>query len=74
MERQKTEARASWAGSGEAASENIWFPIRERVGATEFLGYGTERTEGAVVALVKDGAEVREAGQGDEVSIVITAK
>ncbi|NDW06933.1 alanine--tRNA ligase [Jiella pacifica] len=71
MERQKTEARASWAGSGEAASENIWFPIRERVGATEFLGYGTERTEGAVVALVKDGAEVREAGQGDEVSIVV---
>ena len=71
MARQKAEARASWAGSGEAASENIWFPIRERVGATEFLGYGTEHTEGAVVALVKNGAEVRDAGEGDEVSIVV---
>ncbi|MCE7028075.1 alanine--tRNA ligase [Jiella avicenniae] len=71
MERQKAEARASWAGSGEAAAENVWYPIRERVGATEFLGYGTERAEGAVVALVKDGAEVREAGEGDEISVVV---
>ena len=71
MERQKTEARASWAGSGEAAAENVWFPIRERVGATEFLGYGTERAEAAVVALVKDGAEVHEAGEGDEISVVV---
>ncbi|ORE90178.1 alanine--tRNA ligase [Aurantimonas sp. 22II-16-19i] len=71
MERQKAEARASWAGSGEAAAENVWYPIRERVGATEFLGYGTERAEGAVVALVKDGAEVGEAGEGDEVSVVV---
>ncbi|MBP0615283.1 alanine--tRNA ligase [Jiella mangrovi] len=71
MERQKAEARASWAGSGEAASENIWFAIRERVGATEFLGYDTERAEGAVVALVKDGAEVSEAVEGDEISLVV---
>ncbi|MAU95680.1 MAG: alanine--tRNA ligase [Fulvimarina sp.] len=71
MARQKAEARASWAGSGEAAAENVWYPIRERVGATEFLGYGTERAEGAVVALVKDSAEVDEAGEGEEVSVVV---
>src|SRR5439155_19087855 len=38
MERQREKARASWAGSGEAATEAIWFPLRERLGATEFLG------------------------------------
>ena len=32
--------------------------LRERVGATEFLGYETETAEGVVVALLKDGAEV----------------
>ncbi|MCB8838142.1 alanine--tRNA ligase [Aurantimonas sp. VKM B-3413] len=71
MARQKAEARASWAGSGEAAAENVWYPIRERVGATEFLGYDTERAEGAVVALVKDGEEVDRAGEGDEVSVIV---
>src|SRR5262249_34802279 len=42
MERQRAKARASWAGSGEAATEAVWFGLREKVGATEFLGYETE--------------------------------
>ncbi|KQT53255.1 alanine--tRNA ligase [Aureimonas sp. Leaf454] len=71
MEKQKAEARASWAGSGETASETVWFQIRDRVGATEFLGYDTEKAEGAVVSLVSDGVEVAEAGSGSDVSIVL---
>ncbi len=71
MARQKSEARANWAGSGEAASETVWFPIRERVGATEFLGYETERAEGVVTALVVDGAETDNAGKGTSVSVVL---
>ena len=39
MERQRAEARKSWAGSGEAATETLWFELKEEVGATEFLGY-----------------------------------
>ncbi len=58
MERQREKARASWAGSGDAATEAVWFALRETAGATEFLGYETERAEGVVVALVKDGKEV----------------
>src|SRR5207249_7227884 len=48
MERQREKARGSWAGSGEAATEALWFPVKERVGATEFLGYETEIAEGVV--------------------------
>ena len=55
MEKQKEEARRAWKGSGEAATETIWFEIKEQTGATEFLGYDTEAAEGEVVALVKDG-------------------
>jgi alanyl-tRNA synthetase len=54
MEKQKAKARASWSGSGDTASENVWFPLREKLGATEFLGYDTESAEGVVTALVKD--------------------
>ena len=71
MERQKAEARKSWAGSGEAATETVWFAVREKAGATEFLGYDTEAAEGIVLALVKDGAVVDAAGEGEEVAVVV---
>ena len=61
MERQKAEARAHWAGSGEAANETIWFQVRDKVGATEFLGYGTEEAEGVVTAVVAEGKMVDQA-------------
>ncbi|MXP29097.1 alanine--tRNA ligase [Porphyrobacter algicida] len=65
MEEQKAAARAAWKGSGEAASEEVWFDIAEREGSTEFTGYTATTGEACVVALVKDGAEVSEAGEGD---------
>lgn len=71
MERQKAEARAHWAGSGEAATETVWFSVREKTGATEFLGYETEAAEGIVQALVKDGKTIDSASQGDAVAVVV---
>ncbi|MBR0826741.1 alanine--tRNA ligase [Bradyrhizobium manausense] len=71
MERQKSKARESWKGSGEAASEAIWFPLREKLGATEFLGYETESAEGVVTALVKDGKEVDSLKAGETGAILL---
>lgn len=70
MEEQKAKARAAWSGSGEAATEEVWFDINDRDGATEFLGYETETAEGVVTALIKDGAEVKAASAGDEVAVI----
>ncbi|HAH11133.1 MAG TPA: alanine--tRNA ligase, partial [Alphaproteobacteria bacterium] len=65
MARQKAEARKSWAGSGEAQAEHIWFGLRDQLGATEFLGYETEAAEGVITALIYEGLAVDrlEAGQ-----------
>ncbi|MDX1921678.1 MAG: alanine--tRNA ligase [Alphaproteobacteria bacterium] len=71
MERQKAEARKSWAGSGDAATSRIWFELREEIGATEFLGYSTEKAEGQVKAIVIDGKKAQSANAGQKVSIVI---
>ncbi|WP_292188796.1 alanine--tRNA ligase, partial [Mesorhizobium sp.] len=71
MERQKAEARKSWAGSGDAATETVWFAVREKAGATEFLGYDTEQAEGIVQALVRDGVAVESAGAGETVGVVV---
>ena len=65
MERQRQMARASWAGSGEAADEAIYFSLREKLGATEFLGYETERAEAKVLALVQGRQEVDELKVGE---------
>jgi alanyl-tRNA synthetase len=71
MERQRAAARKAWAGSGDAATETLWFELRQRLGATEFLGYQTEAAEGQVLALLMDGKEVEQAGPGDKVHIVV---
>jgi alanyl-tRNA synthetase len=71
MERQREKARASWAGSGEAATDASWFGLREKVGPTEFLGYDSETAEGVVVALFRDSAEVAEVKQGESGAVVL---
>jgi len=58
MDEQRAKARAAWAGSGDTADQAIWFDVRQKVGATEFLGYDTERAEGKVTAIIVEGKEV----------------
>ena len=70
MGRQRAEARKSWAGSGDAAEDRVWFDIRDRAGATEFLGYATTTAEGQIVAIVVDGAPVDQAGEGTDLALV----
>jgi alanyl-tRNA synthetase len=71
MAAQKAEARKSWSGSGEAATDTVWYGLADRLGPTEFLGYETETAEGEVKALLKDGAEVPSLGQGEDGFVVL---
>ena len=71
MERQRAEARKAWAGSGDAATDRVWFEVREKIGASEFLGYEMTSAEGVVSALVRDGAEVTNAEDGTEIALVV---
>ena len=71
MERQRADARKAWAGSGEAATETVWFGIREKTGATEFLGYDTETAEGVISALVTDGAETDRLKAGQKGLVIV---
>ncbi|HEV2547330.1 MAG TPA: alanine--tRNA ligase [Stellaceae bacterium] len=71
MERQRAEARKHWVGSGEAATEQLWFELRDELGASEFLGYETHVAEGKVVAIVVDGKRVPEARAGQDAAILV---
>jgi alanyl-tRNA synthetase len=70
MEEQRAAARRAWSGSGEAATEKLWFELKEKVGATEFFGYSTEMAEGVVTAIVKEGKPVDRAKAGDAVRLI----
>ena len=71
MAEQKAKARAAWSGSGEKASDTIWFDLAEENGATEFTGYSSDRGEAQVIALIRDGQKVDSATAGDTVSVVV---
>jgi alanyl-tRNA synthetase len=70
MADQKAKARAAWKGSGEKASDEVWFDLAEEAGATEFTGYISNEGEGQVVAVVREGKRVESANAGEEVVIV----
>ena len=70
MAEQKAAARAAWKGSGDKASDDLWFDIAEQYGSTEFTGYSGHEGEGQVLALVKEGIRVESAGEGDEIVVI----
>jgi alanyl-tRNA synthetase len=71
MAAQRARARAAWAGSGEAATETVWFELREAIGPTEFLGYATESAQAEIRALIVDGKTTDEAMLGQSVAIIL---
>jgi alanyl-tRNA synthetase len=71
MAEQKSKARAAWKGSGAKASDELWFDLAEEFGSTEFTGYSGDEGEGAVLAIVKDGARVERAEVGETVQILL---
>ena len=71
MAEQRVRARAAWAGTGDAATERVWFDLRERLGSTEFLGYSTETAEAEILAVVSEGEVAASAGAGQTVALVL---
>ena len=72
MDKQKADARRAWTGSGDTNTDADWFDVRDKTGATEFLGYETETAEGVISAIVTGSGEMLEiAPKGEKVSIIV---
>ncbi|HTU54547.1 MAG TPA: alanine--tRNA ligase [Acetobacteraceae bacterium] len=71
MEEQRRRARAAWSGSGDAATERVWFEVRDTAGASEFFGYSTEAAEGTIAALIVEGKPAASAPAGSAVAVVL---
>ena len=71
MEKQRAEARANWSGSGQTATETIWFDIRQDIGMTEFVGYQGAKAEAKISAIIIDGQPTDKANAGQEASVIV---
>jgi alanyl-tRNA synthetase len=71
MAEQKAAARAAWKGSGDKASDELWYDLAEELGTTEFTGYSGHEGEGVVLAILKEGDRVDDAKEGETVTILL---
>ena len=71
MKESRELAKKNWKGSGDSTVDDIWFGIKERLGATEFLGYETNQAEGVILSLLKDNNEVDQLNSGEEGMIIV---
>ena len=71
MKESRELAKKNWKGSGDAAVEDIWFGIKDRLEPTEFLGYETNQAEGVVLSLLKENKEVDQLKENDEGMIIL---
>ncbi|QBL94758.1 Alanine--tRNA ligase [Komagataeibacter saccharivorans] len=71
MDVQRRRARAAWSGSGDSATETVWFEARDTFGATEFLGYTTETSDAEVQTIIVDNAQVESAGPGAQIALLL---
>ena len=71
MQESKDLAKKNWKGSGDAAVDEIWFDIKDKVGATEFLGYEKIQSEGVILKLIKNNKEVDSLKTGEKGMIVV---
>jgi alanyl-tRNA synthetase len=65
MDAQRQRARDAHKGSGDNATNALWFALKDTHGATEFLGYRMTEAQAIVTALVKDGQEVASLTAGE---------
>ncbi|HZH77031.1 MAG TPA: alanine--tRNA ligase [Archangium sp.] len=72
-EMEKEAEKNKFAGSGDKAVGEVYQKVLERTGPSEFLGYQGEghEGEGSVRAILKGGAEMTHASEGDEVELVL---
>ncbi len=74
MQAQKTAAREAWSGSGDAGSDEAWFRVRGKIGATQFSGYDSLQASTAIAAIMVEGnpAETAQDGQKAELVFALT--
>ena len=71
MQEQRERARAARQDTGMLAGQEIYADIGQKMGATEFVGYGQVSAQANVIALIVNNEVVMEAGEGQKVEVIL---
>jgi alanyl-tRNA synthetase len=72
MEAARERSQGSKLNDGKAVGQ-VYQTLVEELGKTQFLGYDSERADGEVAVVLRDGVRVRELREGEEGEIVARA-
>jgi len=70
MKSQQEKAKAAWKGSGEEAIADIYRNLQSEI-ECKFVGYEDLELDGEIKIMLKDGAKVEAAVEGDNVEIIV---
>lgn len=70
MDEQRTKARQHWKGSGEEAVLAIYKKLVDEGIKTSFRGYQSIKEHTEVLALLRDGQPVANAGDGEKIEVI----
>ncbi len=70
MEKQREQSRLHWKGSGEREISEAYRQLSAKGISTEFLGYEALEAESPVVAIIREGENLQEAGTGTAVELI----
>ncbi|UCG40408.1 MAG: alanine--tRNA ligase [Acidimicrobiia bacterium] len=71
MSEQRERARSAWKGGEKAAEEEAYRRLSDAIGLTDFLGYGTDLTTSRVLAIIRDGEQVEQAADGEQIEVFL---
>ncbi|MEM6556534.1 MAG: alanine--tRNA ligase [Pseudomonadota bacterium] len=71
MARQKEDSKAAGFSSGDAASGEVWFRVRDEFGGTAFLGYSELAADGVIKAIIKEGAQTDALEAGAQAELIL---
>jgi len=70
MEKQREKSRKAWKGGGEGSLQPLYRDFVSGGMLVNFTGYDRTKDTGRITAIIKDGALVDSAGEGESVDII----
>ena len=70
MSVQKAQSQASWQGSGETGSAEVWFGLRDTLGASTFTGYEATSGDAELKGIIVEGQSRKSLKKGESAELI----
>lgn len=71
MNEQRQRARSAMGGIGETSENSLWIELADKQGATEFLGYNTDKADAQILAIVAEDKIQNRVEKGSSIKVIV---